>query len=70
MFPISLSALISKNTVIICAEPTFQLSEAHGTKNYEKPTAKLTEPFVYLYQLLSWKIFFARKGPFHRPGHT
>ncbi len=58
-FPVSLSALISKNTVIFCAEPTFQLSEACGTKkNTKKPTAKLIEPFVYLYQLLFRKIFF------------
>ncbi len=54
--PVLLSALISKNTVIFCAEPTFQLSEARGTKKYEKTyrqTDKTPEPFVYLYQLPS-----------------
>ncbi len=28
--------LSQKNTVIFCAEPTFQLSEAHRTKKYEQ----------------------------------
>ncbi len=57
-FPVWLSALISKNTVLFCAEPTFQLSESHGTKKYEK-TYRQTDTTlrVFLSALISENLF-------------
>ncbi len=58
-FPVLLSSLISKNTVIFCAEPTFQLSETCGTKKYEK-TYRQTDRTLHgsLSALIS-EIFFS-----------
>ncbi len=64
-FPVLLSALISKNTVVFRAAPTFQPSKAHGTKKYEKTYRQSDRTLrVSLSALISENFFFAHKGPF------
>ncbi len=64
-FPVSLSALISKNIIIFCAELTFQIFEACGTNKYEKTYCQTDRTLrVSLSALISENFFSHVRGLF------